>query len=366
MKGLLGFIILAFFSIGTSAQDSLSVAERGSVVAADTVAKTKKRNFVLRFIDKFSDLDTNYVEPNHYNWALMLQNTNTCEWFSVKSGDSKLPMVSDPAVKLGPFFGYRWLFFGYTFQLNDCGKKKTNRTETELRFYGSMMGCDLLYRYTGEDFKWRTNGMGMPQGEYSGGASITTIGGHLYYVFNHRRFSLPSLFSQSTVQKRSSGSVILGASITSHKFSLSIKDWPKEAEEVLKGEDKDHDFSFMDYAISVGYGYNFVLRKNLMLGVCLTPAVGYKHIYGNPTNSNAGNKINFDFIGRAALVWNNNKYFAGLSLVVHSYHFANDEIQINDTFGTLNLFVGLNFFKRKEYRDDRERSHSILRKIFVD
>ncbi|MCF0194008.1 MAG: DUF4421 domain-containing protein [Bacteroidaceae bacterium] len=366
MKRLLGLIIFVCGTIGVSAQDSVSVAEKGTIVHGDTVVKEKKRNFLLRFIDKFSDLDTNYVEPNHYNWALMMQNTNSCEWFTVRSGDNKLPMVSDPAVKLGPFFGYRWIFFGYTFQVNDCGKKKTNRTETELRFYGSMMGCDLLYRYTGEDFKWRTNVLGMPQGEYSGGASITTIGANVYYVFNHRRFSLPSLFSQSTVQKRSSGSVILGASITSHEFNLHIEDWPKEAEEAMRGEDKSHDYSFMDYAISVGYGYNFVLRKNLMLGVCLTPAIGYKHIYGNPTNSNAGNKINFDVIGRAALVWNNNKYFAGLSLVVHNYNFANDEIRISDTFGTLNLFVGLNFFKRKEYRNKSEEGHSILRKIFVD
>lgn len=49
-------------------------------------------------------------------------------------------------------------------------------------------------------------------------------GFNLYYIFNHRRFSYPAAYSQSTVQRRSAGSMLLGIGYTEHELEVN---WDK-------------------------------------------------------------------------------------------------------------------------------------------
>ena len=344
-------------------------ATETEVEASDTIqttapapVETKRKSLFARFWHEFNYIDTNYVEPNHYNWAAMVQATSTMEWFTIGDGDLELKLKTDPLIKIGPYLGWRFLFLGYTFAVNDCGPRKISRTEFEVNLYGSMLGCDLIYRSTGEDFKWSTSdpSQGVTEGDYSGGIQLRTIGAHAYYIFNHRRFSHPSLFSQSTVQKRSCGSLMLGLSVTNHEFNTHVDQWPRELQE--RGRINVQKVDYMDYALSIGYGYNWVIRKNLMLGVSIMPALGYKHVRSNSDvkledDPDAfkwvSNNINIDLVFRAALVWNNNTYFAGLSLLFHNYNFKNSSVSIRNTFGSINLYFGLNFIKRKEYRSKK-------------
>ena len=43
---------------------------------------------------------------------------------------------------------------------------------------------------------------------------------NLYYIFNNRRFSYPAAFSQSTNQRRSAGSFIIGFSVSAHNLDF--------------------------------------------------------------------------------------------------------------------------------------------------
>ena len=60
-------------------QDSLSRT-------CDTVRSARKTdflhsvgNFFTRIFRVFNDIDTAYIEPQHYNYTFMMQNTNTYE-----------------------------------------------------------------------------------------------------------------------------------------------------------------------------------------------------------------------------------------------------------------------------------------------
>ena len=61
--------------------------------------------------------------------------------------------------KLGVYFGWRWIFLGYTFDVEDLfggNKNKTKKKEMSLNIYSSKFGIDLYYRKTGNDFKLRS------------------------------------------------------------------------------------------------------------------------------------------------------------------------------------------------------------------
>ena len=174
----------------------------------------KVGNAFVRLFESFSDVDTTYIEPQKYNYAAMIQNTNTYERYRITSSQGNdFTFAPEPKIKFGPYFGWRWLFLGYTVDFNELGKKSRS-TEFDLSLYTGMFGIDLFYRKTGSNYKISyasfdsnnsINTRPLKNIDFDG-INVGIKGFNLYYIFNHRRFSYPAAFSQSTIQRRSSGS----------------------------------------------------------------------------------------------------------------------------------------------------------------
>ena len=199
-----------------------AVACMMALASADAYAGQPRRSFLARVIESFSEVDTNYIEPQHYNFALMLQNTNNYELYRL-SNDKGQSILFAPqwSVKLGPYFGWRWIFLGYTLDVNHLSNSKRKK-EFDISLYSSRFGIDLFYRKTGNDYLIRSMYLGkdvdtkpLRHTAFSG-LNSSVKGFNLYYIFNNKHFSYPAAFSQSTVQRRSCGSVLLGIGYTKH------------------------------------------------------------------------------------------------------------------------------------------------------
>lgn len=92
------------------------------------------------------------------------------------------------------------------------------------------------------------------------------------------------------------------------------------------------------------------------------PAIAYKKAkfdgqVSDTTDSqwlNWTNDINFDIITRAALVWNNKKYYIGASFVLNTYDYRKSNFSMTNSFGSLRIYAGFNFWKQKQYRHKEE------------
>ena len=110
---------------------------------------------IRKTVRGFSSIDTAYIEPQHYNYALMVQTTYNLDMYWLRSGNGQEVMLSpDVVMRVGPYFGWRWLFLGYTFELKNIGVKDNKlKKEFALSLYSSQIGVDLFYRRTGNDYK---------------------------------------------------------------------------------------------------------------------------------------------------------------------------------------------------------------------
>ena len=342
-----------------------------SLLASGTPSE-RKGNIFKQFFRAFNAIDTTYITPNQYNWAFMLQNTNSFETYTLHSRErgQKLSFAPRPAFKIGPYLGWRWIFLGYTFEVASLGKGgQSKKTEFELSLYSAMLGCDLIYRRTGNDFRLRKikgfdEDIQEKEGEHFHGINVKVTGINAYYIFNHKRFSYPAAFAQSTVQRKSCGSWKVGFAFTRHEMDFNynalLGDLANSPGHELNEDFRLERLKYDDYSVSCGYAYNWVFKRNWLLCVSLAPSLGYKKTYATGMESeDKGWKealashlrnLNFDVTGRVGLVWNNTRYFGGLSLIVHNYNYHRNRLSINNTFGTLNLYMGLNFHKRKAYR----------------
>lgn len=348
--------------------------------ALQNVSKRKRKKLIRGYvgsqIEEFNNIDTAYIIPNLYDFTFMLQNTSTQESFSVKEKGGKeqsLSFAPNPTFRLGGYFGWRWIFLGYTFDVGGLlGNKKSNtkKTEMDLSLYTSKVGIDIYYRKTGNDFRVRNLGDlfskddSRPEGlsDDFKGLNIQTRGLNVYYIFNHRHFSYPAAFSQSTVQRRSCGTFKIGLSYSHHKIDFDHTQFAPAVQERLDDALLFHNVKYDDYNIGFGYSYNWVFKPRFLLCLSLMPALAYTHTYYDiDEDSGDGDSfseekrrskfsfdnLNVDFVGRLGFVYNDSKYFAGMSLVAHSFDYRRDRFSLNNSFGSLNFYVGF-YFKRKK------------------
>ena len=306
-------------------------------------------------------IDTNYISPNLYNLAFMLEHSTWYEHYQLGTNQNnqiqKLNFSPNLGTKMGIYFGWRWIFLGYTFDVEDLfgdNKNKPKKKEMSLNIYSSKFGMDLYYRKTGSDFKLRSQeGFNLDE-QFKNiqfdGLQSNIIGLNAYWIFNHKKFSYPAAYSQSTNQRKSAGSFMAGFSYSRHKIFFDHNKLPNPMTENLNPQLQFNKIIYSDYSLGFGYGYNWVFAKNWVSNLSLLPGIGFKKskIDDNDFKDEHWIKdINFDLITRAAVVYNNSKYFAGASLVMHTYDYRKPNLSVTNSFGTLRIYAGFNFWKRK-------------------
>lgn len=373
MKSILTVLLLLVVSVSAFANTdttTVSTSQETAVrVKKNTVFRRIGRAFTKVF-GRFNTIDTAYIEPQHYNYTLMLQNTNTYEMYKLasKSGQS-ITFAPEPTYKVGPYIGWRWIFLGYTFDIKNLNASK-RKTEFDISLYSSLLGIDLYYRKTGDDFRIREANLSDNTGSHElkgvpfSGLTASIKGFDLYYIANHKKFSYPAAFSQSTNQRRSAGSPLIGIGYTTHHIKLD-GDKLKSVIESVKDDNGNtvkldsglmfKQVHYSSYSLSGGYAYNWVFAHNWLFAASLSMAVAYKKSDGNLDDQKStfsiGNfnfdDINLDGIGRFGLVWNNTKYYVGMSTVVHSFSYRKSQFSANNLFGSLNFYVGINIGRKK-------------------
>lgn len=367
------FILTTLFvSVAVRATDTLALPR-----ATDTLAvqqQPQKKSWLKRTLEGFTYIDTNYVEPQHYNWSVMLQGTYNYDIYrlsSVTDTRQSFTFAPDATIKFGPYFGWRWVFFGYTFDLRHVDMDtKSLKQEIDFSFYSAQIGADFYYRRTGSDYRLRNVRMGAGvdadalEGMAFDGISVGITGFDVYYIFNHKRFSYPAAFNQSTCQKISCGSWMAGLGYMRNSIDFDHERLQQIIDERLPGQNVKLDNGLMfnsvkyyNISASLGYAYNWVFARNWLFGSSLSVALAYKKTKSESDEDTSwkfsrfsfGN-FNIDGIGRFGLVYNDTRWYGGASAIVRAYNYHKSQFSANNIFGCLNIYFGYNFGARKEYK----------------
>jgi hypothetical protein len=310
---------------------------------------------------EFNAIDTAFISPNLYNLAFMLETSTWHEQYRLGTTGSATPRQSinlspDASFKLGVYFGWRWIFLGYTFDVQDLfggHKDRAKKKEWALNIYSSKFGVDLYYRKTGSDFKIRSvSGFELDQSlrnEPFNGLESRIKGLNAYWIFNYKRFSYPAAYSQSTNQRRSTGSMMAGFSYSQHTILFDPDRLPVALGDQLGPSLRFSKVRYSDYGLTVGYGYNWVFAHNWLANLSLLPTLAYKKSRIDDVSyaDHWTRDLNVDFISRLGVVYNNAKYFAGASLLTHTYDYRKQNFALTNSFSTLRVYAGFNFWRKK-------------------
>lgn len=362
-------LLSALLSLSLLVQPAPADSLRPDSMTKQTTLK-KKIGLFRRIVRSFSDIDTLYVKPNYYNFTSMVQNTNYLQNYRLSATDGEgnsqaLSMRPSPSVAIGPYFGYQWIFLGYTFDVSHP-KSMGKSSEFNLSLYSAPLGCDFVYVKNKGNFRLR-RATGFENVEPKSvnemaftGMDARTLSFSAYYVFNHRKFSYPATYNQSTVQRRSCGSWMMGAGFSQQHLNFDYTRLPDEllynpdgSEKIIE-ELKFSNVNYNYYYLSGGYAYNWVIIPNLTLGASFMPSIGLRKAKGEKLNGTAPlldlRNFSFDCISRAGIVWNNSRWFVGASFINNLYMYRKKRQAITNTVSFANLYTGIYFHRMKQYR----------------
>lgn len=285
--------------------------------------------------------DTNYVVRPEGQLTLKVRLNQSGDDFHVK-GDkdgisSKADLSSCFKTTVSIAASYRGL--SAAFAINPAKMKGAYKDyEFNLVYYSSRLSLDASYHRSttlAGDIE-RGDAIGhLEAGDLK--MKMANLAG--YYVFNHRRFSYPAVFTQSYIQRRSAGSWLAGISYqggsieTTDEFKERTPDAP------------DIKIHIGLLGIGGGYGYNWVLGKKWLLHFSILPTfVIYDYNYMTVNGDRRDAKhFNFSMIfnERAAVVYNfSPRYFAGVTLTM-SNSFFNNDVTVNQNKWRARAIVGV-------------------------
>ena len=151
MKKKIIFLLFLLISLTSAAHTSDTLS-----TARDTTRVPPRRHSFIKIaskvIDNLFNVDTAYIEPQHYKLQAMVQNRYSYEVYRVSDGrGNSVRFEPKPSMKIGPYIGWSLIFLGWSvdvLHMNDGNKRK----EFDISLYSLPIGVDLFWRKSGDDY----------------------------------------------------------------------------------------------------------------------------------------------------------------------------------------------------------------------
>ena len=283
------------------------------------------------------NFDTLYIARPNERWTIKLRgNLSSAHLkFDGKYNDTPFSgsLEADYRGTMSVAVAYRGIALGIAINpAKLAGKSKDN--EFNLNSYGNAFGFDVVY-LSSKTYHGRVT-VGNTDTYYNKGrVRQQALNLNAYYAFNHKRFSFPAAFSQSYIQKRSAGSVMIGMSMDGQLDDVDDYD-------MYNGQAR---LRILLMGIGVGYGYNFVIGRHWLIHLSALPAMD---LLVKSSIKTTGNKVTMPYhfpsviiTGRSAAVYSWRNKFAGITMVYNtSPTGSHNRLYMNREKGRIRLFYG--------------------------
>lgn len=292
-----------------------------------TNATAEHEPFIYRIFPFLKyEINKSYIAEGPSNFSLKPyvkteQGLTSFQYADTTTGDNFSFGINDKASLLtGLEVAYKGFSFGYDFKPSEVfGHKKRSGYDFNCSVFGQAAGCDFFFS-TKDRARVRNNKNKLLIEDEADCFSSSRMQASLYYVIKKDIFSMPAVFNESFVQKRTAGSIIIDANITNTLITLNHSRVPAALDSLLT---QNVMFSHMRQSmlcVGCGYGRNTVY-KHVMLHWSAQPSLPLymsKKIVNMDGAEYATNLWDFNINAklRGAVQWHYGNHSLNLNLVV--------------------------------------------------
>lgn len=299
----------------------------------------------------FNGYDTTYVGSTGYKFNVKLRTDSWLDYSMFRFADNKYEMDlrSYPSTSAGLWLTYMAVSVGYDINVSKLlHLTHSKRSRFNFQFNCMLFAADLyLQSY---DAQMKINRFG-PRGDtrrtdiafdrmHSDSWGLET-----YYFFNHKHYSQSAAFHYGRIQRRSSGSLFGGFSISGQNVRFDFSGLPADMLAQIPHSWPHYTYTVNahNYALKLGYAYNKVFSRRCILGVSEAPSFGIRHGWIN--NESKGNKNTFYAYNRLKIsfVYNYRHWFAGIVGEAVTDLFSNNDHTLITNSLSAEVSVGYRF-----------------------
>ncbi len=304
--------------------------------------------------------DTAYIDNLQEKLSIKLFTLNRTNNFTITDIGNNFESNYEPNVgsDLGVGLVYKWLKVGLAFaRISKDGPESshgvTRRLDLQGHVFTQKFGADVSVQlYNGFylanpatfNKEWKVND------GYPLRSDITTLslGASGYYVFNHEKFSLQSVYVQSEWQKKSAGSFFLGGSLNTYAIIADSAISPENFSNSTNQNNFFEDARFRSLSPLFGYSHTLVLNENIFTNLTLSPGFAMSNtrlLDATGAVAYRNNHITGRLGLRFGLGYNSRTFFGGFSAEYNYQQFRFNESQgrFGFTRGQARLYVGYRF-----------------------
>lgn len=362
------------WSINASSQDTSEPQADTHIAVSDTVADHIKWNEAI-MQHRFNINDTTIEYPKFLNFCVDVyrwaeKNFNTYDSAYVKSVGKKWKIQLRYNGMIGTYHGRvrdgALQYFINSHLTNNAGLR------VQYRVFGIEYMPDIDNLLSGRPVEHRTTRFSMSCnrlyaelyyiknlgtvsirrfGEYNNrhsfnlrfdGMSRRVLGLDAFYIFNHQHYAHAAAYGISKLQLRSAGSFIMGIQYSKQQCSFATHLLPQELKPYVPEIADNLNLYMKDYAINIGYGYNWVFHRNWLFNVTASPSLGLKRIR-KLEGEGFSSHVATNFRGRLSLVHNREHFYYGLNGSVNGYWFNSKQYLLYANVIDINAIAGFRF-----------------------
>lgn len=333
------------------------------MLASAEPLKAQQPDSIFKKIEDFGQYllyrnhDTNYITNYGNELALRLVAVNKFNYFRLHDRINKSRIRYRPVrdISLGVGVSYRWFALDITFSLGlreNSEFENTRSFDFQGRFYSSKQFISATIQYY-QGYKFGSlGGLSNEINEDSKRREdIRTINFGLQYLFaiNYTRFSLKAPFVFNEVQKKSAGSLIIGANFGIFTMVADSSVVPPELQNSFSPALYLQDLNILRAGVSFGYMYTFVFKKHFFVTLGIIPGINVNSgDYYNTKREFITLNVHGKFSSMNAIGYNGRRIHAGVNFTVDSYFSRLEEKMFAEIgHGKLSVFLGYRFTNRK-------------------
>lgn len=276
----------------------------------------------------FNTYDPEYVESTGKKWKALVKMSNWTDSYAMTLGKTHIRMLSNVYSNVGPVVSFMAVSISYEANLNRLISHLPARQKRwEFNFSTSLFWVNAYYSSNKDGTVIRDFGdykakEGLWINQKFSDLQLRSYGVDVYYFVNHKRYSQGAAYNFSKYQKKSQGSLLIGASMSHQYIDLDFSSLPGALlAELPYGSLMHYNFTYNDYCLMLGYAYNWVLGRHWLWNITNLPSMGIKHCMPQTTGGKR-ELFSVNVKGSTSFTYNNKSLFAGVfaNLDLHWYN----------------------------------------------
>lgn len=301
----------------------------------------------------FNSYNPSYITGTGLNWKLYINNYNWIQNYAYLFHDSPVFLHTKIYSNFGLTLNFMAVSVGYSWNLNRLFSGNTDYRKTfNFSFTCSLFSAELLLRKSNGKIHLTKFGnykdeLGNQPEFILNGTKDETLNINMYYFFNNRQYSQAAAYNYSKYQLKSAGSWILGLTYNRQKIYMDFSELPEYIRQEIPEFSDRYDFQYSDYAVTGGYGHNFVLPHKWLYNITLLPSVGYKRSSITDRDNNMGknteHNVCVNFLGKMSLTYNYKALFISALLRFDGGIYFDNDYTFFNSMASASVIAGVRF-----------------------